>query len=93
MSAHGILTNHPRPFLFVGLLALCMACAPTMDVVGVYFPDWLVSIVAGVALAYGIVLVLSWRPATRELADSGLFFLGLAVGIALSVWWVFFSRF
>ena len=68
-------------------------CAPTLDVVGVYFPGWLVSTVTGVAASYGIVLWLGRRPATAGLADSGLFFMSLAVGIALAVWWVCFSGF
>jgi len=68
-------------------------CAPTLDVVGVYFPGWLVSTVTGVAASYGIVLWLGRRPDARGLADSGLFFVSLVAGIALAVWWVCFSGF
>ena len=74
------------PIAFVG-------CAPTVDLAGVYFPGWLISIIAGVAASYGIVLWLSRRSETRSLADSGLLFLSLVVGIALAVWWVAFSGF
>ncbi len=74
-------------------LSASVACAPTVNVLGVYFPGWLVSTVAGVVLAYGVVFGLSRRPQTRELADSGLLFLSLVTGIALSAWWVFFSGF
>ena len=74
-------------------LLFAAGCAPTLDVAGVYFPGWLVSIVAGVAASYGIVLWLSRRSQTRSLADSGLLFLSLAVGIALAVWLVAFSGF
>ncbi len=74
-------------------LLFAAGCAPTLDVAGVYFPGWLVSIVAGVVVSYGIVLSLSRRSKTRSLADSGLLFLSLAVGIALAVWWVAFSGF
>jgi len=77
----------------LGLLALPTGCTPTLNVAGVYFPGWLVSTVAGVVLAYGIVVVLSRRPRTKELADSGVFFLSLVAGIALSAWWGFFSGF
>jgi len=72
-------------------LVFAAGCAPTLDVAGVYFPGWLVSIVAGVVVSYGIVLWLSRRSETRRLADSGLLFLSLAVGIALAVWLVAFS--
>jgi hypothetical protein len=68
-------------------------CAPTLDVVGVYFPGWLVSAITGVAASYGIVLWLGRRPHAAGLVDSGLFFVSLAVGIALAVWWVCFSGF
>lgn len=77
----------------LGLLGTNTSCAPVVDIAGVYFPGWLVSTVAGVILAYLIVITLSRRPQTRQLADSGLLFLGLVAGSALSVWWMFFSGF
>jgi hypothetical protein len=77
----------------LGLLALSTGCTPTLNVAGVYFPGWLVSTVAGVILGYGIVVGLSRRPWTKELADSGVFFLSLVAGISLSTWWVLFSGF
>ena len=63
------------------VLAAPAGCAPTLDVLGVYFPGWLVSTVIGVAGSYGIVAWLGRRPGTRALADSGLFFIGLLVAI------------
>ena len=77
----------------LGLLGGPTGCAPSVNIAGVYFPGWLVSTVAGVVLAYGVVFGLSRRAQTRELADSGLLFLSLVAGIALSAWWVFFSGF
>ena len=74
------------------LLAAPTGCAPTLDVLGVFFPGWLVSTVIGVASSYGIVAWLGRRPSTRALADSGLFFLVLLVAIALATWWLLFSR-
>jgi hypothetical protein len=76
----------------LGQLALT-GCAPTIDVLGVYFPGWLVSAVAGVTSAYALVYWLGRRAGARPLAESGLFFVSLTVGIALCVWWVFFSGF
>jgi hypothetical protein len=73
------------------LLVAFAGCAPTIDVAGVYFPGWLVSIVAGIAVSYGIVVSLSRRSETRSLSESGLLFLSLAVGIALAIWLVAFS--
>ncbi len=74
-------------------LAAPTGCAPTVELLGVYFPGWLVSTTAGVAASYGIVLWLARKPTTRSLADSGLFFVVLVVIIALAVWWVGFSGF
>ena len=64
-----------------------------MDVLGVYFPAWLVSTATGVVASYGVVIWLGRHEETRGLADSGLLFLSLVAGIALSVWWVLFSGF
>lgn len=78
---------------FLSLLPLLSGCAPTLDVGGVYFPGWLVSTVVGVLAAYGILLALGRSERARPLADSGLFFVSMVVGIALAVWWVCFSGF
>jgi len=68
-------------------------CEPVIDVGGVYFPGWLVSAVVGVVAAYGIVLGLGRSSKGRPLADSGIFFVMLVVGISLAVWWACFSGF
>jgi hypothetical protein len=70
-----------------------VGCAPTVDVLGVYFPGWLVSTLTGVASAYGLVYWLGRRSGARLLAESGVFFVGLTVGIALVVWLLLFSSF
>jgi hypothetical protein len=75
------------------LLAVPTGCEPALDVLGVFFPGWLVSTVIGVAGSYGIVAWLGRRPDTRALAGSGLFFVGLLAAIALATWWLLFSRF
>jgi hypothetical protein len=95
MGAGGDAWDRSRASIVVplGLLVLATGCTPTLNVAGVYFPGWLVSTVAGVVLAYGIVIVLSRRPRTKELADSGVFFVSLVASIALSAWWMFFSGF
>lgn len=79
--------------MLAAFAATSVGCAPTVDVMGVYFPGWLVSAVSGVIAAYATVLLLGRRPAARGLADSGLFFLALAIATALTVWWVFFRGF
>jgi hypothetical protein len=75
------------------VLAAPTGCAPTVNVLGVYFPGWLVSSVAGLMAAYALVWWLGRRPGARALAQSGLFFCSLTVTVALLVWWIFFSAF
>ena len=95
MSARG---KHPGRSLgsllfLLGLLGGPTGCTPSINIAGVYFPGWLVSAVAGVVIGYAVVFGLSARRQTRELGDSGLLFISLVAGIALSTWWVFFSDF
>ncbi len=70
-----------------------LGCAPTVDVLGVYFPGWLVSAVLGFSVAYGAVRWLAGRPATRELGRSGVLFCSLTLVASLLLWWVLFSRY
>ena len=95
MSARGGSSGRSRASLLflLGLVSGSTGCNPSINIAGVYFPGWLVSTVTGVVLAYGVVFGLSRRPQTRELGDSGLLFVSLVAGIALSTWWVFFSGF
>jgi hypothetical protein len=74
-------------------LATSVGCAPTVNILGVYFPAWLISATAGLVVAYLSVWLLGrWRWA-RELAQSGLLFCSLTVTVGLLVWWLFFSGF
>ena len=75
------------------LLTAPAGCAPTVNVLGVYFPGWLISAVAGLVAAYAVVWWLGRRPGQRALAQSGLLFCSLTVMLALLVWWIFFSAF
>lgn len=89
-------TTRPTvPASLVGVLCTAGAagCAPTLDVLGIYFPAWLVSGAVGLIAAYGFVLQLGRLAATRELAQSGVLFCSLTVSVGLLVWWVFFSGF
>ena len=83
----------PQLLALLPIVMGLLGCAPTVDILGVYFPGWLVSAIVGVAGAYGTVWGLGKRPQTREIADSGLFFIGLATSLALTMWWIVFSEF
>ena len=77
----------------VPALAVLLGCAPTANVLGVYFPAWLISAVVGLVAAYALVWWLGRRPGVRSLAQSGLLFCSLTLIVSLVVWWVFFSGF
>jgi hypothetical protein len=70
-----------------------LGCAPSVNVLGVYFPAWLVSAVVGLLSAYALVAWLGRRPGQRELAQSGLLFCSLTVVVSLLNWWIFFRDF
>ena len=74
-------------------LAAALGCAPTLNVLGVYFPAWLISAVVGLVAAYAVVWWMGRQPGQRELAQSGLLFCSLTVMVGLLVWWIFFSGF
>jgi hypothetical protein len=80
-------------FTALALVFATPGCAPTVDVLGVYFPPWLLSAVAGLMVAYAALWWLGRRPGTRALAQSGLLFCSLTVVLGLLVWWGLFSRF
>ena len=69
------------------------ACTPTVNVLGVYFPAWLVSAVIGLVVAYVGVSLLARRPALRSLGRSGALFCSLTVTVGMLAWWLLFSRF
>jgi hypothetical protein len=84
-----------RQWVAVSALGLAgsLACAPTVNVLGVYFPAWLVSSVVGLVTAYAVVWWMGQRPGERALAQSGLLFCSLTVIVGLLVWLIFFSSF
>jgi len=89
---HRAARSAPGAALFL-VAATAVGCAPSLNILGVYFPGWLVSGVMGLVVTYVLVWWLGRRPGARVLAQSGLFFCSLTVTLALLVWWIFFSGF
>ena len=92
MPDHQI-SRYARASALCAIAATAAGCEPSLNILGVYFPGWLVSAVAGLAVAYALVWWLGRRTSSRPLAQSGLFFCGLTVMLALLNWWIFFSGF
>ena len=78
---------------FVVITGLSLGCAPTVNILGTYFPPSLVSALIGLTVSYGIVRSLASRPSLRALAQSALFFGSLAVITSYIAWWGLFSDF
>jgi hypothetical protein len=85
--------NRNGPIAYAAVLGLSLGCTPTVNVLGVYFPGWLISGVVGLLTAYAVVWWLARKPRVRTLAQSGLLFCSLAASVSLAFWWVFFSGF
>ncbi|MEW9583372.1 YtcA family lipoprotein [Paraburkholderia sp. DGU8] len=66
--------------------------APSIGVLGAYFPDWLFCIVAGIVLAVVIHLILRRSQATHLIALAAVVYPTLATFFALAVWLMFFQH-
>ena len=82
-----------RRALLGATAAACPACAPTVNVMGAYFPGSVASATIGVVASYLVLAALARRPDLRPLAQSGLLFVGLAVLLGSAAWWTLFRGF
>ncbi len=68
------------------------AYAPSLSVLGAYFPDWLFCIVAGVLLTVVIYLILKRFQAGLLLGPSAVVYPTLVTFLALAVWLMLFQH-
>jgi hypothetical protein len=68
------------------------ANAPSINVLGAYFPDWLFCIVAGVVLTVVIYLILKRLRADRLLGLPAVVYPALVAFISLAVWLMLFQH-
>lgn len=68
------------------------ASAPSIGVLGAYFPDWLFCIVAGVALTVMIYLIVKRLQVDRLLGPSALVYPTLVALLALVFWLMLFQH-
>jgi hypothetical protein len=66
--------------------------APSIGVLGAYFPDWLFCIAAGVVLTIVIFLVLKRLQVDHLLGPSAVVYPTLVTFIALAVWLMLFQH-
>ncbi|KWE50846.1 hypothetical protein WL76_20940 [Burkholderia ubonensis] len=88
------MTKHAACCVVVAAPALAVtsgcANAPTIGVLGAYFPDWLFCIAAGVALTVVVYLVLGRLRAGHLLGPAAVVYPTLVVFLSLSAWLLLF---
>jgi hypothetical protein len=77
--------------LATSLVSGC-ANAPSINVLGAYFPDWLFCIVAGVVLAVVLYQVLKRLQADRLLGPPAVVYPALVAFLSLVVWLMLFHH-
>jgi hypothetical protein len=68
------------------------AYAPSINVLGAYFPDWLFCIVAGVAFTVVIHAILTRLHVVHLLIPSALVYTKVAIFLAFAVWLIAFQH-
>jgi YtcA family len=78
----------------VAAMSLTAGCAgaPSVNVLGAYFPDWLFCAVAGVVLAVIVYRILSRTHYSDWLGPMPVFYPTLVTFFALVVWLIFFQH-
>lgn len=77
-------------FLATTLLSGC-GRAPTFDIVGSFFPAWLLCMVTGIVLAVVAHRILVWRNLDKEIVWSIVVYPCVALFFACMLWLVLFS--
>ena len=74
----------------VGLL--CEGCngAPSVDVLGSFFPAWMVCIIVAVMMAFGVRYVLLKFQLESEVGHVGLFYPCVVIFLACGLWLLLF---
>jgi YtcA family len=83
-----------RQLLFTPAILLLDGCAhsPTVDVVGSYFPAWMMCIILGIAITLIVRLLLIGLTIYAHLRLKPLILLCMAIFFTLAVWLVFFKN-
>lgn len=78
----------------VATVILTAGCtsAPSVSVVGAYFPDWLFCLVAGVVLAIAVYLILGRTQYSDRVGPAAVVYPALVTFFALIVWLIFFQH-
>jgi uncharacterized membrane protein len=70
----------------------CLGCgrAPAVDIIGSFFPAWIVCVTIAVVLAFVVrILLLRWK-FEQEVGPVALFYPSVVVLLSCSLWLIFF---
>ena len=84
-------TKSPKlVLLLIGLLCAGCSGAPSIDVIGSFFPAWMVCIIAAVAMAFVVRYLLLKFKLESEVGHLGLFYPCAVVFLACGLWLLLF---
>lgn len=81
-----------RATLLMTACLLCAGCgrAPAVDIIGSFFPAWIVCVTIAVVLAFILrLLLLRWK-FEQELGPVALFYPSVVVLVSCTLWLIFF---
>jgi hypothetical protein len=85
----------PASYPLASLLCLVLmsGCrrAPTFNILGSFFPAWLICMVIGIVLAFAVNRLLVYLKIYKEIVWSILVYPCLAMFFACTLWLIFFS--
>jgi hypothetical protein len=78
-----------------GVTVVCLLCtgcsrAPSISIIGSFFPVWMVSLIAGVILAFGVRSLLLRYRLESEVGPLALFYPCVVALITCLLWLIFF---
>lgn len=80
-----------KPFLImIGLVCAGCSRAPSINVLGSFFPAWMVCIIAAVVLAFVVRFLLLKFKLESEVGNLGLFYPCVVIFLACGLWLLFF---
>jgi hypothetical protein len=74
----------------IGLVCAGCSRAPSINVLGSFFPAWMVCIIAAVVLAFVVRFLLLKFKLESEVGNLGLFYPCVVIFLACGLWLLFF---
>ena len=81
-----------RPILLLTACLITAGCgrAPAFDIIGSFFPAWIVCVTIGIVVAFAVrVLLVRWK-FEQEVGPVALFYPSVVVLLSCTLWLIFF---